>query len=126
MDKYKILKKAKNTAYNHRVFYMGSNKTVYEAMKAFVKDSSFKIDLKRNIRSPSQIDGFLDDNHDNYPLRQDVIDYCIENFETHWKNLVLVYRTHKDHHTDRGKLKLQTYLILDNNRIFREVFLSSP
>ena len=101
-----ILKKAKNKTYNHRIWYSGFDKTVYEAIKHFADCKDFYIDLKGSIKYLSQIEGY-----NGLNKRKDIINYCIENFEEHWHKLII---NHPERGTDRGKLKLQTYLILSN------------
>lgn len=106
-QKEKILNKAKNTIYKHNIWFCDGSKTVYEAIKYFVNHSDMKIDLKGSIKHIDDIEGY-----NGKPDRSQIIQYCIDNFDDHWDKLII---NSTGRGTDRGKLKLQTYLILDDD-----------
>jgi len=110
MNNQQILKKAKQTKYNHTNWYRWENKNVYEAIKYFVDSGDFYIDLKNIINSPSQI-GYKPSSKSI--TKEKLIKHCIDNFEEQWKNLRIRYAG-SEGGSDKGKLKLKTFLILDN------------
>lgn len=112
MDKEKILNKAKGNIYKHRAWFAKRDKTVYEAMKYLADNPDFYIDLKNTINHISQIEGYNGDTN-----RDEIINYCIKNFNKHWRKLRIKFRG-SEGGTDKGKLKLQTYLILSENEIY--------
>jgi len=113
MTKEEIIKKAEERFYKHRNWYREGGKTVYEAVKVFAESNDFFIGLKRTIKHISQIEGY-----EGKPDRKKIIAYCIENLDEHWDKLRIKFRG-KEGGTDRGKLKLQTYLAIEENPHFK-------
>lgn len=99
-----IIEKAKRTEYKHSKFFLEGGKSVYDAMSSFVKSGDFSLTLPRNITHASQIDGYT-----GVTEKEAIVQWLIDTKQ--YNKLVLKYMG-KEGGTDRGKLKIQTYLIL--------------
>ena len=99
-----IIEKAKRTDYKHAKFFTEGGKSVYEAMSSFVKSGDFSLTLPRNITHTNQIQGY-----NGAADKEAIIQWLINTKQ--YNKLILKYRG-KEGGTDRGKLKIQTYLIL--------------
>lgn len=113
-EKEKILNKAKNTKYKHRIWsleHMGID-TVYGFMKWAAKGNGMYLDVKRSIKYLSDIPEIYEAELKNDQLketytRQEIVDLCIKH--KNYKDLVIIS---DERGTDRGILKIKTYLIL--------------
>jgi hypothetical protein len=106
MDEKKILEKAKNTEYRHKHWFKEGGKSVYEAIKHFVECGDFYLDFSSRINYASQIKGY-----DGLNSRKDVTDWLIE--KKRYNKLIIRYAG-KEKGTDRGVLKVKTFLALKN------------
>lgn len=93
------MEKAKNTIYKHPKWFIGGQKTVYEAMKYFAESPDFYLDTTLKY-VPKEIDRTKPYN---------VLGWLIENKK--YKDLVIRYAG-SEGGTDRGILKIKTYLEL--------------
>lgn len=105
MNKNKLLQKAKEKEYKHRIWFTEGGKSIYEVMEYLVNNSSISIDLKTTINHISAIPGYDKESRE----RKDIIQYCIDNFEKHWDKLII---NSSSRGTDKGKFKLQVYMTL--------------
>lgn len=99
-----IIEKAKNTPYKHRAFFLEGGKSVYDAISYFVKCGDFYVTVPRNIKYTSQVDGY------NGPAdKEAIVKWLIDTKQ--YDKLIIKYAG-REGGTDKGKLKLQTFLIL--------------
>lgn len=99
-----ILEKAKNTPYNHQKWFIEGGKNVYEVMEYFVKTNDFYLDFSNRIQHINQLNGYKGKSN-----RKDIVDWLVE--QKQYDKLIIRYKG-KEKGTDRGILKVQTYLIL--------------
>jgi len=108
MDEKKILEKAKKTRYKHKDWYRGTNKSVYEVIGEMVKSNDFRIDIPRTFYSvpASQLRNM---GYGGDLTTSSFIDWLIKN--EYYNQLVIRY-SGSEGGADKGKLKVQTFLIL--------------
>ncbi len=118
LEKEKILEKSKNTPYSHKNWFKEGGKTVFEAIDYYVNSQDFYLDttIKQFHELP---EGLTDDwlsektnKHIAIPLDY-IISWLIKN--NRYDKLVIRY-IGKEGGTDRGKLKIQTFLILSQEK----------
>ena len=99
-----ILERAKNTPYTHTNWYKEGGKSVYDAIEYFVKSNDFYLDFSSRIQHIGQLKGYKGSTN-----RKDIVEWLINQRE--YDKLIIRY-SGKEKGTDRGVLKVQTYLIL--------------
>lgn len=104
MKDKELLERAKSTPYKHSKWFMDGNKTVYEAIDYYVKSNDFYLDFSNRIQHVSQIKGYQGKTN-----RKDITDWLIEKKD--YDSLIIRY-SGREKGTDRGVLKVQTFLIL--------------
>jgi len=87
--------------YKHKNWFKNENKTVEEAMEYFAKSKDFVLRLKQNVRLADV--GLPNGCYSN----TEVVKYCVENINTHWKFLKIAYTKGG---SDAGKLKIKTFI----------------
>ena len=101
-----LIKKAKNTIYKNKDWFIGRNKNIFEALSYFVECNDFIIDYKRNLTtyevSAMGYTGVMCHNR--------VLDWLIEN--KHYNLLKIVF-TGSEGGSDRGILKIKLFLYLN-------------
>jgi hypothetical protein len=105
----KILEKAKNTEYKHRQWFKEGGKSVYDAIEYFVKSGDFYLDFSSRINYASQIKGY-----DGVNNRKDITEWLIS--KKRYNDLIIRYAG-KEKGTDRGVLKVKTFLLLKENSL---------
>lgn len=95
----KIIERAKKTKYNHHKWFK-EGRTVYEAMEYFARCPDFVLDVVSSVTS-EDVEGVRH--------RGEAVDILVK--KGLYSKLVLRYNG-RERGTDRGKLKLQTYIIL--------------
>ena len=103
----KILEKAKKTRYKHKDWYRGTNRSVYDIMLELTKTNDFIIDFSRNLSAYELREmGYAGELN-----RSSTIQWLID---TEKYDKLLIRFTGSEGGSDKGKLKIQTYLILKN------------
>lgn len=97
----KILNTAKETAYKHKDWFK-EGRSVYDAVSYFVDSGMFTLDT--TVKYMNQLPEYKGKN-----LKSDIVEYLIEKED--WKHLVIRYEG-KEKGTDRGKLKILTFIYL--------------
>lgn len=108
---YNLISKAKTTTYKHKDWFVGGEKTVYEAMEYFVDSGMFS--LQTTAKYVNDIPGYT-----GSPVQSDIVDYLIE--KRMWELLKICYLG-KEKGTDRGKLKVLTYIAIIKQRQSKDI-----
>lgn len=104
IEDLKILERAKNTPYKHSKWFLEGGKSIYEAIEYFVKSNNFYLDFSTRIQHINQLKGYK-----GKANREDIVEWLIE--QKQYDKLIIRY-IGKGKGTDRGILKIQTFLIL--------------
>jgi hypothetical protein len=100
----KEINKSKNTIYKNKYWFVGKQKTIYNALKYIAKSNDFYLDFKRNLSTYEVIKmGYNEEVL--FLSRSNVLKWLIKN--KYYKFLKIVnYRGG----TDRGILKIKLFL----------------
>jgi len=106
MNKTKILNKAKNTKYKHKDWYRGTNRSVYSVMQDMASTGDFYLDFPKTLNQISQLNKL---NYRGVHTRPAVFKWLLDTKQ--YDKLVIRFGG-SEGGVDKGKLKIQTFLIL--------------
>lgn len=110
LEKEDIILKAKSTPYKHSHWFTEGGKSVYDAVSYFTESNGFYLDTVR-LKGPHETLGFVQTTGKHNFSREEIVNWFIS--KGAYDKLVIRYGSSKQPGSDRGILKIKTYLVLN-------------